>query len=83
LDISEIAKQLTLTEINLEFMEQASIDQITDTHVKGTHQQKLHLYRVVKPGQLQHQGKWITHCQIQQAFPHIMGELNTMETIAS
>jgi hypothetical protein len=76
-------KQLTPTELNPEFMEQESTDHIMDTQVKGTRQQKLHLYRVVKLGQLLHQGKWLTQGQIQNKFPHLMGELNAMETIAS
>jgi hypothetical protein len=83
LDISEIAEQLTPTELNLDCMEQASIAQIVDTRVKGTRQQQIHLYRVTKARQLLHQGKWLTPSQIQQHFPHLMGELNTMETIAS
>jgi hypothetical protein len=64
-------------------MEQASTDQIVDTLVKGTCQQRIQLYRVVKAGQLQHQGKWLTQGQIQQNVPHLMGELNAMDTIAS
>jgi hypothetical protein len=64
-------------------MEHESIDQIMDTQVKGTCQQKLQLYRVVKAGQLLHQGKWLTRGQIQQKFPHSMGEINAMDTIAS
>jgi hypothetical protein len=64
-------------------MEQASTDQIVDTQVKGTRQQRIQLYQVVKAGQLLHQGKWLTWGQIQQNFPHLMGELNAMETIAS
>jgi hypothetical protein len=83
LDTSEIAKQLTPTELNPDYMEHASTDHIMDTQVKGTHQQKLQLYHVVKVGQLLHQGKWLTQGQIQQKFPHLMGELNAMETISS
>jgi hypothetical protein len=83
LDTSEIAEQLTPTELNLDYMEQASIAQIVDTRVKGTRQQQIQLYRVAKARQLLHQGKWLTPGQIQQHFPHLMGELNTMETIAS
>ena len=64
-------------------MEQASIDQIVDTQVKGTRQQRIQLYRVVKVGKLLHQGKWPTQGQIQEKFPHLMGELNTMDTISS
>jgi hypothetical protein len=64
-------------------MEQESTDQIVDTQVKGTHQQKIQLYRVVKVGKLLHQGKWLTWGQIQQKFPYMMGELNAMETISS
>jgi hypothetical protein len=65
LDILEIAEQMTLTEINPDCMEHASIDQIVDTQVKGTRQQRIQLYRVVKEGQLLHQGKWLTQGQIQ------------------
>jgi hypothetical protein len=83
LDTSEIAEQLTPTELNPDCMEHASTDQIVDTQVKGTRQQRIQLYRVVKAGQLLHQGKWLTRGQIQQKFPHLMGELNAMETIAS
>ena len=54
-----------------------------DTQVKGTRQQNLQIYQVVKAGQLLHQGKWLTRGQIQQNFPHLMGSLNAMETIAS
>jgi hypothetical protein len=83
LDTSEIAEQLTPTELNPDCMEHASTDQIVDTQVKGTRQQRIQLYRVVKAGQLLHQGKWLTQSQIQQKFPHLMGALNAMETIAS
>jgi len=38
LDTLEIAKQLTPTKINPDYMEQASTDQIVDTQVKGTRQ---------------------------------------------
>jgi hypothetical protein len=64
-------------------MEQASTDHIVDTQVKGTHQQRIQLYQVIKAGQLLHQGKWLTQGQIQHKFSHLMGELNAMETIAS
>jgi hypothetical protein len=76
-------EQLTPTELNPDCMEQASTNQIVDTQVKGTRQQRIQLYWVVKAGKLLHQGKWLTRGQIQQNFPHLMGELNTMETIAS
>jgi len=33
--------------------------------------------------QILHQGKWLTKDQVQQKFPHLMGALNTMGTIAS
>ena len=61
----------------------ASIDHIVDTQVKGTRQQRIHLYWVVKAGQLLHQGTWLTQGQIQQKFPYLMGELNAMDTIDS
>jgi hypothetical protein len=83
LDTSEVAEQLTPTELNPDCIQQASNDHIVDTQIKGTRQQRIQLYRVVKAGQLLHQGKWLTRGQIQQKFPHLMGELNAMETIAS
>jgi hypothetical protein len=83
LDTSKKEEQLKLIDINPDCMEQTSNDHIVDTRVKGTHQQKFHLYRVVKEGQLLHQGKWLTRGQIQQNFPHLMGELNAMDNIAS
>ena len=64
-------------------MEQETIDQIMDIDVKGSLQHKIQLYRVVKARQLLHQGKWLTKIQVQQKFPHLMGALNAMETIAS
>ena len=82
LDTSEITKQLTLAKVNPEFMQHASIDNIVDTQNKGTQQQRIQLYRVIKAGQLLHQGKWLTRGQIQWKFPHLMGELNLMETIS-
>jgi hypothetical protein len=83
LDTSEVVEQLTPTELNPNCIQQASNDQIVDTQIKGTRQQRIQLYRVVKAGQLLHQGKWLTRGQIQQKFPHLMGDLNAMETIAS
>ena len=64
-------------------MEQATVDRIMDTQVKGTHKQKFQLFRIVKIGKLLHQGKWLTKSQVQQNFPHMLGELNAMEAIAS
>jgi hypothetical protein len=83
LDTPEIVEQLTLTELNSNLMEQASTDHIMDTQVKVTREQQIQLYRVVKAGQFLQQGKRLTRIQIQQKFPHLMGELNTIETIAS
>jgi len=83
LDTSDIAEQLTPTELNPDCMEQATIDRIMDTQIKHTCQQNVQLYRVVKAGQLLHQGKWLTRDQVQQKFPHLMEELNAMGTIAS
>ena len=64
-------------------MEQATTYCIMDMKIKNTHQQKIQLYWVVKVGQLLHQGKWFTRDQVQQKFPHLMDELNTMGPIAS
>jgi hypothetical protein len=83
LDTSEIGEQLTPIELNPDCMQQESIDQIVYTQVKGTRQQMIQLYRVVKVGQLLHQGKWLTRGQIQQKIPYLMGELNAMEKIDS
>jgi hypothetical protein len=83
LNTSEVAKQLTPTKLNPIYIQQASNDQIVDTQIKVTQQQRIQLYRVVKARQLLHQGKWLTRGQIQQKFLHLMGELNAMETIAS
>jgi hypothetical protein len=83
LDTSDVAEQLTPKELNLDYIQQESNDQIVDTQIKGTRYQRIQLYQVVKAGQLLHQGKWLTQGQIQQKFPHLMGELNAMETISS
>jgi hypothetical protein len=64
-------------------MEQASIDKIVDTQVKGTREQRIQLYWVVKEGKLLHQRKWLTRGQIQQNLPHLMGALKKMDKIAS
>jgi hypothetical protein len=83
LDTSEVAEQLKPIELNLDCIQQASNDHIVDRQIKGTRQQRIHLYQVIKAGQLLHQGKWLTRGQIHQKFPHLMGDLNAMETIAS
>jgi len=54
-----------------------------DSWHKGTRQQNIQLYQVVKAGQLLHQGRWLPRNQIPQKFPHIMQELEAMETVAS
>eukprot|EP00253_Pinus_taeda_P021969 PITA_21969 len=83
LDTSGIAERLTPLELNLDCMEQVATDQIMDTQIKNTCQQNIQLYRVVKAGQILHQGKWLTRDQFQQKFLHLMEELNAMGTIAS
>jgi hypothetical protein len=60
LDTSEIEEQLTSTQLNPNCIQKASSDQIVDKKIKGTHQQRIQLYQVVKVGQLLHQGKWLT-----------------------
>jgi hypothetical protein len=50
LDTLEIAEQMKPIELNLDYVEHASTDQIVDTQVNGTHQQRIQLYRVVKVG---------------------------------
>jgi hypothetical protein len=83
LDTSEVAEQMKPTDLNPDCMEQDYIDHIMDTRVKGTYQQKIQLYRVVKVGHLLHQGKWLTKGQVQQMFPHLIGALNAMDMISS
>jgi hypothetical protein len=64
-DTLEVAEQLTPTELNPDCIQQESSDHIVDTQIKGTQQQRIQLYRVVKAGQRLHQGKWLTLSQIQ------------------
>jgi hypothetical protein len=64
LDTSDVAEQLTPTKLNPDYIQHASSDQIVDTHIKGTRQQRIQIYRVVKEGHLLHQGKWLTRGQI-------------------
>jgi hypothetical protein len=57
---------------------------LTGPHrIKGSQQQRMQLYGVIKAGHLLHQGKWLTQGQVQQKFPHLMGDLNEMEAIDS
>ena len=65
LDTSDVAEQLTPTELNPDCMEQDTIDRIMDTQIKNTHQKRIQLYRVFKEGHLLHQGKWLTRDQVQ------------------
>jgi hypothetical protein len=60
LDTSEVAEQLTPIELNPDYIQQESNDHIVDRQIKGTRQQRIQLYRVVKEGHLLHQGKWLT-----------------------
>jgi hypothetical protein len=64
-------------------MEYESTDYIVVKQVKGTHHQRIQLYKVFKAGQLLHQGRWLTQSQIQPKFSHLMGEINEMDTISS
>jgi hypothetical protein len=83
LDTSDMAEQLTPTKLNPDCMEQDRTNQIMNTQIKHTRKQRIPLYRVVKAGQLLHQGKWLIRDQVQQKFPHLMEELNAMGTIYS
>jgi hypothetical protein len=78
LDTSDVPEHMKQKYLNLVCIQQASSD-----HIKGTRQQRIQLYQVVKEGQLLHQGKWLTRGQIRQKFRHLMGELNAMEKIYS
>jgi hypothetical protein len=46
LDTSEVAEQMTPKEINPDNIQQPYNDHIVDTQIKGTQQQRIHLYRV-------------------------------------
>jgi hypothetical protein len=50
LDTPEIAEELKPIELNPNYLEQESSDQIMDTLFKGTLKQRIHLYRVFKAG---------------------------------
>jgi hypothetical protein len=65
LDTSDVAEKLTPTELKIDCIQHKSNDHIVDTQIKGTRQQRIQLYRVVKAGQFLHQGKWLTWGQIQ------------------
>ena len=43
LDTSHVAEQITPTDLNIDCMEQATTDQIMDTQIKNTRQQKIQL----------------------------------------
>jgi hypothetical protein len=68
LDTSEVAEQLTPIELNPDCIQQESNDHIVDRQIKGTRQQRIQLYRVVKAGQLLHQGKWLTRAKFNRNF---------------
>jgi hypothetical protein len=44
LDTLELVKQLAPIELNPDCIEQAPVDRIMDTRMKGTHQQNIQLY---------------------------------------
>jgi hypothetical protein len=44
LDTSQIAEQLTPTDLNPDYMQHASSDHILDTQIKGTQRQRIQLY---------------------------------------
>ena len=68
LDTSNIAEQLTPTELNTNCTKQATTDQIKDTWIKHTHQQNIQLYRVVKVGQLLHQASGSLGTKFSKSF---------------
>jgi hypothetical protein len=78
-----VVEQLAPIELNPDCLEKETVDRIMDSQVKGTRQQHVHLYRVVKAGQFLHQGKWLTQSQIQLKLPHLILALDAMGTIAS
>jgi hypothetical protein len=69
LDTSEIVEQLKLTKLNLDCMEHETIDQIMDTQVKGTLQQRIQLYRVVKAGNSYTKASGSPGAKFNRSFP--------------
>jgi hypothetical protein len=59
LDTLDVAEYLTPREINPNYIQQESSDQIMYTQIKGTQHQRINLYQVIKVGKLMHQGKWL------------------------
>jgi len=59
-------------------MEHATNDHIMDMQINNTPQQRIQLYRVVKAGQLLHQGRWFMRDQVQHKFPHLMEAPHTI-----
>jgi hypothetical protein len=83
LDTSEIAEKLTPTELNPDCMQHESSDHIVDTQIKGTDNKGSNFIELSKQGNSCTKASGSPWGQIQQKFPHLMGELNAMETIAS
>jgi hypothetical protein len=57
LDTSDVVEHLAPTKLNPDCIEHVTIDWIMDTKMKGTRQQNIQLYRVVKAGQVSSSGK--------------------------
>ncbi|KAH9306524.1 hypothetical protein KI387_010928, partial [Taxus chinensis] len=77
------AEQLDISELNPASLSPAEEDQIVDNLTKTTRGQPIQLYRVIKKGNLSHQGEWLTAYHVKKQFPQLMGHLNAMGTIAS
>jgi hypothetical protein len=83
LDTLEVDKKLAPIKLSFNYLEKATMDQIIDAKMKGTNQQNIQIYQVIKVGQLIQQGKCLTKIRIQQKSPYILRELEAMGTISS
>ncbi|KAH9324376.1 hypothetical protein KI387_004554, partial [Taxus chinensis] len=77
-----ISEQLDISDLNPASLSPTEEDQIVNNLTKTTRGQPIQLYRVIKKGNLSHQGEWLTAYQVKKQFPHLMGHLNAMGTIA-
>jgi hypothetical protein len=49
-DTSNVVEHFTPTKLNIDYIEQETIYQIMDTKTKGTRQQNIQLYQIIKAG---------------------------------
>jgi hypothetical protein len=69
LDTSEVDENLAPKKIHLEYLDQATVDQIMDKHMKVTHQQNIQLCRVIKAWKLLHKASGSLVEKLNNIFP--------------